>query len=373
MLRAVTLRALAVLLLTLTAAPFADAKVPQDPAVDALEVPPGEIPEIRLLELTPKMAKFLLKHVRPDQPRKVQLNALMDAIFSKKGLGIRYGNTYTKTAAQTFESRSGNCLSFTVLFVAMARHIGLPAYFQEVTEVTSRDIRGEILLANHHMFAEVELDNGVAVVDFLPGTDKRYVQVQRIGDQRALAHLYNNLGAEELAGGELRLAVAYFDRALETDRELLPAWVNRGVALRRLGRFAKAESSYLEALALDRRDPSATINLAGLYMAQGRTQDAAPLMARATEYLQGNPYHHFRLGAEAIQAGQVDEAIRHLKEASRREPGEALFDATLGEAYVQAGDLTRARQALRRALRNAEEEDLRLRLEQKLISLAEKG
>ncbi len=371
-------RVLATLLLTAIAvpgilAPQAAAKLPKSTLSDAAAMDLPEVPEIRLLELNPKMAKFLLKHVQAKQPRKVQLNALLDAIFSKKGLNIRYGNTYTKTAAETFDSRSGNCLSFTVFFVAMARHLGLNAYFKEVTEVTSRDLRGETLLANHHMFAEVELDNGIAVVDFLPGTDKRYIEVRRIDDDRALAHMYNNLGAERLADGETELSIKYFDRALEVDDELLPAWVNRGVAQRRLTRYDEAERSYLKALELDRKDASVITNLAGLYLAQGRREEAHPLMARAAAYLQDNPYHHYRLGAEAIRSGNADLAIQQLKEASRRDPGEALFDASLADAYLAAGDLTRARQALRRALRNADEEELRGRLEEKLAGLPEEG
>ena len=96
-------------------------------------------------------------------------------------------------------------------------------------------------------------------------------------------------------------------------------------------------------------------------------------MARAAAYLQDNPYHHYRLGAEAIRAGDADLAVQHLKEAARRQPGEALFDVSLADAYLELGDRTRARQALRRALRNAEEEDLRRRVEQMLAGLAEEG
>ena len=38
----------------------------------------------------------------------------------------------TRTASETFRARRGNCLSFSNMFVAMARDVGLDVQFQEV-------------------------------------------------------------------------------------------------------------------------------------------------------------------------------------------------------------------------------------------------
>ena len=178
------------LILILLPSPSATAK---RNASDVLETDP--------MQLNPGMARFLVQQIKPDLPRKIRLNSLLNAIFSKDGLNIQYGNTQTLTAAETFESRTGNCLSFTILFVAMARHLGLHASFKEVGEVTSRDVRGELLLANYHMYAEVEIDNGVASVDFLPGADKNYKSVRRISSERATAPLFQQPRCRDPSGG----------------------------------------------------------------------------------------------------------------------------------------------------------------------------
>lgn len=333
--------------------------VPPAPAAATSKSAGGHPPEVEdadLLTLTPPMARFLVEQVGPTRARTQRLRRLVDAIFSKEGLGITYGNTRTKTAEETFVERSGNCLSFTFLFVAMARHLGLVAYFKEVSEVLSWDQRGEVVVSNKHMFAEVEIDNGIVQVDFLPGVDKRYHSVRRISDQRALAHYYNNVGAEKLAAGQVQESLPYFEKALATDGSLSPAWVNHGFAYRQLGDFEVAESSYLRALEIDGSEHSAASNLASLYLTQGRRAEAEPYLRRVENHLQRNPFHHYRQGLQAADDGDHQTAIRHFKEAIRRDSDYGGFHATLAETYVEAGDLDKARQSFGRAIDLAEGE-----------------
>ncbi len=331
----------------------------------------SDVRDVNPLQLSPKMARFLLQHIKSGLPRQIRLNSLLTAIFSDRGLGIDYGNLRTLTAEETFDARSGNCLSFTFLFVAMARHLGLHASFKEVAEVTSRDLRGELLVANHHMFAEVELDNGVASVDFLPGTDKNYKHIRRIDNQRAFAHYFNNLGAESLAdkkNGATR-AVELFRRALEYDETFVPAWTNLGVAYRRLKEFDLAEQSYLSALKIERADLTAASNLASLYLATGQTEAAAPLMERVKNHLETNPFHHYRLGLEAQRFGKKEAALKHLREANRRGPGDANILAALGRAYAETGNTKKARELLGRALRRSVDEEQKTDLHKQLEDL----
>jgi Flp pilus assembly protein TadD len=319
-----------------------------------------------LLAMNPEMAKFLVQQIKFKQARKVRLNNLIDAIFNQDGLGISYGNSRTKTAVETFETKSGNCLSFTVLFVTMARHLGLKAYFQEVSEVMSWDQRGNLLVSNKHMYAEVELDNGATQVDFLPGARKRYKHVRRISDQRALAHFWNNVGAEKLTEENYDGAIADFHRALKADETLTPAIVNLAVVNRRLGDFEEAERGFLAALEIDKDEFSAASNLTSLYLARGREADAEPYRKRVENYLQQNPFHHFRLGMIKAEQGRTKDAIAHLKEAVRRMPGDPAFHISLAELYMEAKAPAKAQAEFTRALHltrdSRDKEDLRNRL-----------
>ncbi len=348
-----------VLLLSALAAAAVEKKAA--PAVD----------DVDLLQLDMKMARFLVKHVSSRMDPKTRAHDLMDAVFSEKGLGITYEDMGTKTAVETFKSRSGNCLSFTVLFVAMARHLGLDAYFLEVGEVMSWDRRGDIVLRNHHMLVEIEIENGSMNVDFLPGGEKRYRKARRVGDRRVLAHYYNNVGAEILTTGDDELARAYFERALEVDPKFAHAWTNLGVAWRHLGDFERAEQSYLEALEIDGDESTAITNLASLYIATGRRDEAEPLLERVNAHLRSNPFHHYRLGAKALSSGDAAAAVRRFRDAIRRQGEEGEFHAALARALAETGDVAKARTSLERALELAESEEQRQHWQAQLEALGE--
>lgn len=316
-----------------------------------------------VMALTPEIESFIDERVPADASRDARVRGLMDALFGKEGLDISYGNAETKSAAETFATRSGNCLSFTILFVALARHVGLEAHFQEVGEILSWDRRGDVAVSNRHMFAEVETSDGFTRVDFLPGVEKRYRSVRRIDEARVLAHYYSNLGAEALTAGELERAMAMFGRALEADDSLAAVWVNRGVTQRRLGRLEEAEASYLRALEIEPDEISAASNLVSLYRATGRERQAAPYLRQIRKHRRSNPFYHFRRGLEAAERGDLKTARRRLKKAIRLLPDDVMFRVELGQLQVRSGRLRRAVRSFSRALELATDEAQRARLE----------
>ncbi len=330
----------------------------------AEQEPPPDI-----LALSPEIESFIDSRVDREQARSVVVRSLMDALFGKDGLGIAYGNTATKTAIETFESRTGNCLSFTVLFVALARHVGLEAHFHEVGEILSWDRRGDVAVSNRHMFAEVETGDGLTRVDFLPGVEKRYRSVRRIGERRVLAHYYSNLGAEALTADQLALAEELFARSLAADETLAAAWVNLGVTHRRQGRPDEAERCYLRALELDPEEISAASNLVVLYRATDRERLAAPYQRLVRRHQRRNPFYHFRRGLEAAREGDLRRAARSLKRASRLLPEDAMFRAELGKLYARAGRERKAERSFRRALELSADEAQRRQLERLLAGV----
>ncbi|MCB1056550.1 MAG: tetratricopeptide repeat protein [Acidobacteria bacterium] len=334
------------------------------PHLSGVEPAPAEI-----LELGPEIRRFLDANIGLNASREARYLKLQTLVFGKHGLEITYGDSDTRTASQTFEARSGNCLSFTLLFVAMARYLGLPAYFLEVDEVLSWDHRNDIVLNNRHMFAEVELYNGFRRVDFLPGVDKSYRRVERIDTTRALAHFYNNRGAELLAAGEVEPARRYFEQAIELDPTFPSAWVNRGVAQRRAGDPQLAETSYLHALELDPLELTAASNLGALYLSLGRNEEAKPFLERADQYNRRNPFFFFRRAVRAKSVGKLVEASDELRKAIRRMPEEPLFHATLAEVLVARGELRKARQSLEQAIRLSSDFDQLDRLRRQLADL----
>ena len=332
------------------------------PAAPAAEVPADEpIPREQVLRLSPEMEAFLARRV-PGGTAGVRLHSLMDALFERGELAVSYTDVRTTTAAETFELRSGNCLSFTLMFAALARRAGLEVRFREVGEILSWDQRGAVQFNSKHLFTEVVVDRDVIAVDFVPGTDKRYRLLRTVDDARVLAHFYSNLGAESLAAGEPRRALAHLEEAIAIDPTFGWAWSNLGVVYRQLGRPEEAERAYLEAWRLDPGDATPLSNLAGLYAAQGRERRAAKIERRVERHRRRNPFHHYRLSLQASAAGRPDDAIAHMRRAVRRAPDDPRLRARLAELYHAGGERRLAERNLELALHHSSDPEARERL-----------
>lgn len=351
------------------------------PAIDSADPGAGDVLQgsalaldVDPLALTPEMKRFADERIAPRQSRQARLLRLQEAIFdTQDGLGVTYGSAETRTAAGTFEHRSGNCLSFTLLFVALARHIGLETYFVEVDEVTGWSQRGDVGFNHWHMYAEVEIESAKVPVDFLPWTERRYRSSRRIPEPRVLAHFHNNLGADLVSLERYDEALLHLGRALELDGEFHPARINLAVAYRRIGRSAEAERLLLRVLDAQTANSVAAANLATLYLEQGRRGEAAKWMAKRAAFLNRNPFHHFRQGLSALDAGEYTAARDHFKRAISRQRDEALFYESLAAAHMALGQERKARSSLRRALHYTENKERRRFLEESLRQVGASG
>lgn len=361
--------AVAVALLVAAAAAATAAAAPDTPAPaqePAAERPAAAVvPRDEILRLTPEMEAFLDANVA-GASAELRVGSLLDALFQRGRLDVAYSNVRTTTAAETFELRSGNCLSFTLMVAAMARHLGLEVRFREVGEVLSWSQRGDVLLNSKHLFAEVPAGRDVVAIDFLPGSDKRYRRPRLVGEERVIAHFYSNLGAESLAAGEPQRALAELRQAIATDPTFGWAWTNLGVVYRQLGRPEEAEAAYLEGHRLDPSDVTPLSNLAALYDAQGKERKAARLERRVEKHRRRSPFFHYRLSLQASAAGRPQEAIAHMRRAVRRGPEDPALRARLAELYHADGRHRKAEQSLELALHYAGEPELRERLERLL-------
>ena len=342
------------------------------PETVRLNRPAGQVPEINPLAVSPAMAAFLAERIEPNMQRETRLRKLQESIFDPEdGLGITYGTYGTFTAAETFDRAKGNCLSFTLLFVSLARHLGFITHFVEVDEVTGWSQQGDVSFNHWHMFAEVEMANGVVQVDFLPWSERQYRARRRIDEPRMRAHFYNNVGAQRLTqnAGDLDDATAYFNKALELDPTFTPAKLNLAVAQRRSGDTALAEANLLSILQVDPGSSQAATNLANLYSALGRNSEAERWIKKRDRFRKQNPFHHYRLGLLALKNDQPAEARDHFRRAIARQADEATFHQHLAEAYFRLGQRSKAGASLRRALDYAEDPDRIRVLEQALSNL----
>jgi Flp pilus assembly protein TadD len=304
----------------------------------------------QVLAVSAEMKEFLDSHVIRNASGYVKLHQLLYSIISQKSFGLEYDET-TRTASETFRLRRGNCLSFSNMFVALARDLDLDAEFQEVEIPPDWTYRDDAFILNRHVNVSVDLGTaGHHAVDFNLEEFSSTYDRRTISDDRALAHYYNNMGVERMQAGDTAAALGYFQKALaEKDHRFSPAWTNLGILYQRHRQTAHAEAAFLEAVRVDRGNVVALSNLVNLYERQGDVEQTADYRNRVERHRLKNPYFRYHRARDAFLAGDYDTAISHLKYAIRKRKHEDRFCFLLGLCYLQKGDEEAARRWMDRA------------------------
>ena len=189
---------------------------------DELFAPLAPVDTTMVFELSPAMKAYadteLAALARLKDPRR----ALLDALYQKGRLRLDYDSSFTRTAAQAFEAKSGNCLSLAIMTASFARYLGLPVSFQAVLTEDIYSRSGPLFLASGHVNLVLgppvrraySRDDDSLVVDFLAQSDLRGQRTRPLDERTVLAMFLNNRSAELLAQGQLAKAYAHARAAL---------------------------------------------------------------------------------------------------------------------------------------------------------------
>jgi Flp pilus assembly protein TadD len=289
-----------------------------------------------LLALDQDMRDFARRYVHSIGTERQQLKTLQRSLLSPAMRGVEYAADADGTAAEVFRDRRANCLSYAHLFVAMARHVGLNASYHAMEMRPDWARHGERVARRQHVNVLVELRSGEQyLVDIDPVARTAVAGTRRISDAQAFALYHNNLAMEALLEDDTTVAYAEAVRALDLSGRTEYLWVNLGAIYRRAQQSAAAEESYVTALRLKPESSSAMNNLAVLYQADGRTEEARYWEEQVASYRRRNPYYHSFLGLEAARDGDYEGATRHYLEAISLKDEDADFYYQLGRLYYQ--------------------------------------
>jgi len=315
----------------------------------AVGVTPDDIAPSDILAVSPEMVAFIDANVDRQGNQNEKLAQLLRAIIGGDRFRLAYDDS-TRTATGTFDQRRGNCVSFTNMFIAMARNVGLRASYQEVDIPPDWSMSGESYLLSQHVNALVDMKNALSrVVDFNTVDYRSESDMRVISDARGRAHYYNNVGVERMLADDTAAAYANLQRSLEEDATFSSAWVNMGILHRREGYPAFAEAAYLRALDFNGADLMAMSNLASLYEEEGRSEQARMYLNRVRAHRMKNPYYRYQLANTAFSEGNYNEAIKNLKTAIRLRGDDDRFYYLLSLSYLMSGDREKAQGWMKRA------------------------
>ena len=316
----------------------------------------SELPDLDLFDLTDEMKVFAKNAVASARNQDEQVEMLHRALLSSEdgGRGIRYSLLSTATPVEVFESRKANCLGHSLLFVAMARYLGLNAHVNQVmippywsiNEATNN--KDSFLLIKHvnikiklRKFAfatgpetRIQISTRPEIVIDLEMRRFRSIYHQvLLKDHEVAALFYNNRAMELLSEGDNEKAFLYLARALEFQSDANFIWSNLGTLYRRHGQMEIAEAVYLKALSIDPSDLTLLNNLAGIYKQMGRDEDNMLYRDRVKKYRESNPYYLYQMAMRAKDSGLWEQAAEWIKKAISKQKTEERFYRLAAEVY----------------------------------------
>lgn len=301
---------------------------------------------LRLSEEMRTWTRTAIPHGGPDLDR---IKILFEKLSYSDDFDFRYQPGYTGTVEEVFTTGKFDCLSFSLLFVSLAREMGLPAFFLNLKQDQDFQKVGDLVVVSRHLTAGYGTLGERRVLEFDLGPDVNYQIAEPISDLDALALFYSNRGAELLRAGDVAAAVANVKISVELAPELAQAWVNLGVAQRRLNDLPAEEEAYFRAIELERGNLPAYQNLITLQRLRGEEDAAAEMIDRLDRRRNRNPFTFLTLGDLSLEDGHLDEGETFYRRAFRLARYEAETHAAMGQWALAAGRVDSARAWFRKA------------------------
>ena len=281
-----------------------------------------------LLRLDDEMRAFFAARIPRRATLEGRIDAVLEAILGEAGLHFRYESDGVYDVREAFRRRRGNCVTYSMLVVAVAREFRIPAEFNEVTIRPKWSRSGGLVLESKHLNVHVEdTGRGTYELDLKILEDLRVSggQAHVVDDARAFAGMYSTAGVYRLAAGEHGEALRLLERAIAIDPTSASAWANLGTAQMVIGDLGAARHCYDRAL---REEPSTMVAVSGLariHRAEGRLELAEKLERKVARYRERNPYYLLSLARGELAADRLADAQRHLRRAVRIKDDEPEF------------------------------------------------
>lgn len=319
----------------------------------------AELPSINLFFITDEMKTFASQAVKGSRGFDAKAEKLHMSLMGNGGRAIRYSALRTGTASEVYESRQTNCLGYTLLYVSLARYLGMNVEVNQVMVPPNWFMdEQETFFLMQHVNARVKLQrfswattsDGMVQIggtsDLFVDLDMRrfrssYKQ-KALSSSQVEAFFYNNRAMEIASEGKFNEAFVYLKNALRVQPDEVFVWSNLGALYRRMGHTDLAEAVYLKALSINQEDLTTLHNLTLLYTHTGREQDAEIYRQKVARYRNENPYYLYQLAIKSRDTGDLIAAKKFIEQALKKQKDDDRFYTLAAEIYLLDGNLPKA-------------------------------
>lgn len=333
-------------------------------AVFGEAVSPVEAPVFDLLHTTADMHAFVAE-IDDARLAVMRFRGLIRRLSEHGYFDNVYDAAATNTAAATFATKTGNCISYTNLFIALARAANLDAHYQIVeVDHPTWNVETGLLIRNNHINVVIEgprfnrRRGSGYTIDFNLIDPDPQARVLKVSDAYAESLFYANLSVAEILKGHERLGFALLLRGIESEPRNPDLWVNLGAFYGRKQQHGLAIAAYQIARQLNPRDKIVLSGLERSYRALGDTDRADALLQKVRRYRQQNPFFHFAVAQTAYEEGNFQLSLTAIDKAIRLKKRNPRFHFLKSLSQRRLGNEKDAARSLRKAQRYGRFDDL---------------
>lgn len=285
-------------------------------------------------------------------------------------LKLDYDTERTRTAAEAFDARAGNCLSLVILSGALARELGVPVVYQSVRGYDTWSRSGGIAFLSGHVnlalgapvasdyFSHVIADRPL-VIDFVEDANQTDRRARPISESTVLAMFMNNRAAEALVDGKIDEAYWWVRAAVDADPVFLSPYNTLAVVYQRHGNLRAARRVLDYALEREPENTQMLSNLANVLARDGRVEEAQLIERKLVAASKYPPFYFLDLGQQALAAGDVERALGLFEKELKRIPYDHELHFAIALAKLRHGELKEAREHMTLAMENSTRRDQR--------------
>jgi len=320
-----------------------------------------ELPNHDIFQVTPEMEAFARKAIRRGDNYFERVKALQVALLTpveSGGRGIIYNAYSTEVPAVTFEERRANCLSFTLLYVALARSVGIYAEVNEVQIPPTWDLRNKkdmVFLRHVNVKVPIShenismLNNDDVVIDLEMSRYRSNYYQHAIDETSAAAQFYSNRAMEYLENNHFTDAFLSLRKSIKLNDRQSYVWSNLGVLYSHKELWHEAELAYLHGLEINAEDLTIMNNLSYLYRRTGNVELSSKYAKLAQRYRESNPFYQYNVALSAFEQNDYQTALQYVMRAIDREKSDARFFELAASIYEKQGKAYKAADMLKKA------------------------
>ena len=327
---------------------------------ELFDAPSAPIRPDDAMAVSAEMRQYIANKIKSGAGFVDRKQQLIDALYRKDELLLEYDAALTRTAAQAFDARSGNCLALVMMTAAFAKELGLSVRYQSVLGDDSWDRAGDIYVSVGHVNLTLSdrppqtglglMDTGQLTVDFVPPRNARSVRARVIQEHTVVAMYLNNRAVESLTRGEVSDAYWWAREAITKDPQLLSAYITLGVVYRNQHHPELAEQALLRVVAREPGNTKAMSNRVLVLRDLGRQAEADALQQRLAQLDPHPPFSYFHEGMAALREHRFEAARKLFIKEVDRAPYHHEFQFWLAVTYLELHDAGRATAHLTKAM-----------------------